>query len=63
MLGFLFARKVYMDTDNIALTNIQFKWSVGLNVEILLDTLTKAFKNAKTYSFCVSTFHSIQTTS
>ena len=36
-----------MDTDNIALTNIQFKWSVGLNDEIQLDTLTKALKNAK----------------
>ena len=36
-----------MDTGNIALTNIRFKWSEGLNDEIQLDTRNKAFKNAK----------------
>ena len=42
-----------MDSGNIASTNIQLKWSEGLIDKIRFNTLTKAFKNAKTNSSSV----------
>ena len=50
-----------MDTGNIVLTNIQHKWSEGLNESIQLDTLIKAFKNAKKEKYSPSVYqHFIQ---
>ena len=50
-----------VNTCNNVLIDLQHKWSKSLNDEIRLDTLPISFKNAKKkFSFCVSTFYSIQ---